>query len=162
MLAEIGLVSTLLAFAAALYAIPAGWLAGLRHNNRLLYSARNAALATLPLLVLACVVLLVALLEGHYQINYVRNTTDPQTPVFYRLTALWGAQEGSLLFWSMLMSAFAAGALVLNWRSERRLMPYVISYSMAILVFFCSWCCSSKIPSSACGCNPTAAAASRS
>src|ERR1041385_1095059 len=34
------------------------------------------------------------------------------------------------------MSLYAAGALVLNWRSHRRLMPYVIAYTMAVLAFF--------------------------
>lgn len=136
MLAEIGLTTTFLAFTACLYAVIAAVIAGRRHNAHLLASARNAALATFPLLLAACVVLLIALLSGEYQINYVRATTDPQTPMFYRFTALWGSQEGSLLFWSLLMSLFAAGALIINWHNERRLMPYVIAYTMATLAFF--------------------------
>lgn len=34
------------------------------------------------------------------------------------------------------MSAFAAAAVVLNWRSQRRLMPYAICYMMATVAFF--------------------------
>ena len=34
------------------------------------------------------------------------------------------------------MSAFAAAAISLNWRTHRRLMPYVIAYTMAVLAFF--------------------------
>ena len=75
-------------------------------------------------------------MNGEYQINYVRATTDPQTPDFYRFTALWGSQEGSLLFWSLLMSLFITVAMIVNWRRERRLMPYVIAYSSATLAFF--------------------------
>jgi len=62
-------------------------------------------------------------------------TTD-NTPAFYLVTGLWGSQAGSLLFWSWLMSGFAAAALLLNWRTERRLMPYVIAVTMATLGFF--------------------------
>lgn len=136
MLAEIGITSTFLALAAALYAVVTSTIGGRTHSERLVLSARNAALATFPLLLLACAVLLIALISGDFQINYVRATTDPQTPLFYRITALWGSQAGSLLFWSLLMSLFSVSALIFNWHSERRLMPYVIAYLMAVLAFF--------------------------
>lgn len=136
MLAEIGLITTLLVFALTIYATAAAAYGGYVHSDRLLVTARNAAIATFPLLLIACIVLLAGLLGEHYQINYVRATTDPQTPVFYRFTALWGSQQGSLLFWSMLMSLFAAAAIMIHWRSERRMMPGVIAYTMMTLAFF--------------------------
>ena len=80
--------------------------------------------------------LVIALMTEEYQISYVYEVTDPQTPPLYRFTALWGSQRGSLLFWSLLMSLFSFGAVGLSWRSERRLMPYAIAYMMATLAFF--------------------------
>lgn len=136
MLAEIGLVTTFLAFIAALYSIGASLYAGRIHSERLLVSARNAALLTFPLLLIASLALVLALIQGDYQMSYVWSVSNPTTPLFYRITALWGSQKGSLLFWSLLMSLFAFGALLLNWRSHRRLMPYVIAYTMAVLAFF--------------------------
>lgn len=136
MLAEVGLVSTFLAFLAALYAVVTATLGARGHNDRLVLSARNAALTTFPLLLIAVVMLLIALVNEQYQISYVWSVTDPQTPAFYRVTALWGAQEGSILFWAFTMSLFAFGAISLNWRSDRRLMPGVIAYTMAVLAFF--------------------------
>ncbi|GAB4521284.1 MAG: heme lyase CcmF/NrfE family subunit [Anaerolineae bacterium] len=136
MLAEIGLTSTVLAFLACLYAIPTALYGGRAHSERWLNSARNAALAAFPLITIACGVLLVALLTEQYHINYVRHTTDPNTPMFYRFTALWGSQEGSLLFWSWVMVLFTTATLIINWKRERRLMPYVIAFSMATLAFF--------------------------
>jgi cytochrome c-type biogenesis protein CcmF len=136
MLAEIGFIATCLAFVAALYAIVAALYGERTGADHLVSSARNAALATFPLLLTASVALVIALLTQQYQMSYVRSVTDPGTPPFFRFTALWGSQAGSILFWSVLMSAFAAGALLLNWRSQRRLMPYVIAYTMATLGFF--------------------------
>ncbi len=136
MLAEIGFIATSLAFVAALYAIVAALYGARTGADHLVASARNAALATFPLLLTASAMLVVALLTQQYQMAYVRTVTDPDTPPFFRFTALWGSQAGSILFWSLLMSAFAAGALLLNWRSQRRLMPYVIAYTMATLGFF--------------------------
>lgn len=136
MLAEIGYIALILSFGACLFAIPASIYGGRTHAERWLVSARNAAIATFPLLFIANGVLLIALMTGEYQINYVRSTTDPQTPDFYRFTALWGSQEGSLLFWCLIMALFIMLAMVVNWRRERRLMPYVITYSAATLAFF--------------------------
>lgn len=136
MLAEIGLITTFLALIAALYSIGASLYAGRVHSERLLVSARNAALLTFPLLLTASLALVLALIRGDYQMSYVWSVSNPSTPLFFRITALWGSQKGSLLFWSLLMSLFAFGALLLNWRSHRRLMPYVIAYTMAVLAFF--------------------------
>src|SRR5690606_1193410 len=136
MLAEIGLASVLLAFAAALYAIGASVYGARRHSERLVLSARNAALLTFPLLLVASASLLAALLSEQYQIAYVWQVTNPTTPDFFRFTALWGSQQGSLLFWCLIMSGFSFAAIALNWRSNRRLMPYVIAYTMATLAFF--------------------------
>jgi cytochrome c-type biogenesis protein CcmF len=136
MLAEIGIAAIFLAFIATLYAIVASTYGGYKQSDVWVLSARNAALSAFPLLLIATACLLIALLNQHYQINYVRSTTDPFTPTFYRITALWGSQQGSLLFWSLLMSLFASAALLINWKRERRLMPYVIGYTMAVLAFF--------------------------
>ena len=136
MLAEIGLTATVLAFAAALFATAAAVFGARMQHNRLIISARNAALMTFPLLLVSTGALLVGLMTQQYQISYVWSVTDPATPDFYRFTALWGSQQGSLLFWSLLMSLFSAAALALNWRSHRSLMPYVTAYTMATLAFF--------------------------
>ncbi|MBI5668813.1 MAG: heme lyase CcmF/NrfE family subunit [Chloroflexi bacterium] len=136
MLAEIGFVSTFLAFVASIYAIIAAVYGGRQHSERLVASARNAALLTFPLLLVATGALVIALIRGEYQMSYVWSVSDPNTQLFYRITALWGSQKGSILFWCFLMSLFAVGALVLNWRTHRRLMPYVIAYTMATLAFF--------------------------
>ena len=136
MLAEIGLAALVLAFLSAIYAVFAS-LGGARvRSERLWDSGRRAALLTFPTLLVAAGTLVIALMTEAYQLTYVYEVTDPQTPPFYRFTALWGSQRGSLLFWSLLMSAFTFGAIGLNWRSERRLMPYATACMMATLAFF--------------------------
>ena len=136
MLAELGLIGMTLAFAASIYAVAASLYGARKHSEQIIVSARNAALLSFPLLLVASLSLLIALLTQQYQIAYVWQTSDPNTPMFYRFTALWGSQQGSLLFWSLLMSGFAAAAITLNWKSNHRLMPHVIAYTMATLAFF--------------------------
>ena len=139
MLAEVGLASLTLALLLALYGGSACLLsrrAGSEASEALLCSGRNAALLTFPATLLAAAALVLALMSEQYQISYVWSVTDPQTPAIYRFTAFWGSQRGSLLFWSLLLSLFIFGAISLNWRAERRLMPYAIATMMATLAFF--------------------------
>jgi cytochrome c-type biogenesis protein CcmF len=142
MLAEIGLAATLFAFFAALYAIFAS-VYGERFARKeaMVISGRNAVYVNFVLITIAVVALQVALMTQEYQITYVWQVSSPDMPDFYRFTALWGSQEGSLLFWSFLMSGFAAAATFLNWRSHRRLMPYAIAYMMATVAFFIGMSC---------------------
>ncbi len=137
MLAEIGLISTLFAFIAALYAIVAS-VYGERfaHSRALVTSGRNAVYLNFVLMTVSVISLQIALMTQQYQISYVWSVSSPSMPDFFRFTALWGSQAGSILFWSFLMSAFTAGATFLNWKSQRRLMPYAIAYMMAVVAFF--------------------------
>lgn len=137
MLAEIGLVAMVLAFLVALYAIFAS-VYGERfaRSEALVVSGRNAVYLNFILLSIAVLCLLVALMTQQYQVSYVWSVSSPDMPDFFRFTALWGSQSGSLLFFTFLMSAFTAAATFLNWKSQRRLMPYAIAYMMACVAFF--------------------------
>ncbi len=136
MIAEVGIITTGLAFLAAVYALVAALAGAHLRRDRWVVSARNAALMTFPLLSVANLLLIYAMLNHEFNIAYVWQTSSRDTPSFYLITGLWGSQAGSLLFWSWLMSGFAFAALLLNWQSERRLMPYVIVVTMATLGFF--------------------------
>ena len=142
MLAEIGLAATLFAFFAALYAIFASvYGERVARSEAMVLSGRNAVYVTFALITTAVVALQVALMSQEYQLTYVWQVSSPDMPDFYRFTALWGSQAGSLLFWSFLMSGFTAAATFLNWRSQRRLMPYAIGYMMATVAFFIGMSC---------------------
>ena len=139
MLAEVGLASLTIALALAVYALVFSLLGARNNSDSLMRSGRNAALLTCPALLLASLALVAALMTEQYQISYVYEVTDPNTPTIYRLTALWGAQRGSLLFWSLLMSLFIFVAIWRNWRDAsqaRALMPYAVVFMMATLAFF--------------------------
>src|SRR5260221_5710658 len=136
MLAELGIVATAIALVAALFAAAASAYGVVNRQDRWVLSARNATLLTWPLLTIACVALIAAQITGEFNIAYVWSTTNISEPVFYKITALWGGQPGSLTFWAWVMSTFTGAAIVLNWRSERRLMPWVLTFTMLTLGFF--------------------------
>ncbi len=136
MLAELGIITTGLALLCAIFALVASLYGAVNHRERWVRAARNAALLTWPLLTTACIAIVAAQLTGEFNIAYIYNTTNTTEPLFYKATALWGGQPGSLLFWSWMLSTFTAAAVLINWKRERRLIPWVITFTMGVLAFF--------------------------
>ena len=134
--AQLGVYLLLLALLAALYALIASFVGGRKEHDALVESARNAMMLTWPLLTMAALLLIRLLVSGDFNTEFVWSVTDRAMPTYLKVTALWGGQAGSLVFWSWLMSTFTAGAMLRNWQRERDLMPYVITASAATLAFF--------------------------
>ena len=57
-------------------------------------------------------------------------------PLLYKFAAWWGGQEGSLLFWSWLLSTYSAVVVFTNRRKHRDMMPYVVGVLMFVQTFF--------------------------
>jgi cytochrome c-type biogenesis protein CcmF len=132
-LGRAALVATLLL---ALYAVVAGGIAARTRRRRLAASAQNALLLTLPTTGIALVILLAAFVRNDYTFTYVSQLTSDQLPLRYTLAALWGGQEGSLLFWLFLLTVYSAVAVVLNRRSSRDLTVWVTPILAGVMVFF--------------------------
>jgi cytochrome c-type biogenesis protein CcmF len=125
-----------LALLTALYAAVASVVGARRGSTALIQSARNAAIAVWPVITLAVLVLILLLVRGDFNVAYAWSVTSLAMPTYLKVTALWGSQAGSLLFWSWLMSTFTAASMLRNWKRDRALMPYVIFASTATLAFF--------------------------
>lgn len=78
----------------------------------LLVLARPAAQLQALLLLLACASLVHAFVVGDYSVAYVAAHANSRLPLLYRIAALWGGHEGSLLLWALLLSGGAALAAV--------------------------------------------------
>ena len=136
MIADIGFLTLLLAFICAVYAVVAAIYGARKKDDRWVKSARNGLIATFPLLLLASGLIITALVTGDFSIAYVSQVSSRGMPTYLKVTALWGGQAGSLLFWNLLLSAFTAAAMLSKWREQKELMPYVIIVSGMTQVFF--------------------------
>jgi cytochrome c-type biogenesis protein CcmF len=133
---HIGYAVITLALALAIYAAIVALIGARRQMPELILSARNAAFGVAGFVTLAVVILEFLLITRHYQTKYVYETSNAAAPLFFRMTALWGSQAGSLLFWSWLMSIFAALVLLKKWDTMRAMMPYVVAVTQFNLAFF--------------------------
>lgn len=90
-------------------------------------------------LLLASASLLHALFWQDYSVEYVASYTDAILPLFYRLTAFWAGQPGSLLFWAL--SAALCSCIFALTRAHAMLSPrtrlWYEAFNCIVLAFFC-------------------------
>src|SRR5437016_4156369 len=125
-----------LALGLYVYAALAGSWAAARGSQRLQRSARHALLAALPAVATAAGVLVTAFLRHDFSLVYVAQHSSLALPLAYRVSALWGGQEGSLLLWLAILAAVSFGAVVLNRRLLERALPWAVPVLAAISSFF--------------------------
>jgi cytochrome c-type biogenesis protein CcmF len=65
---------------------------------------RTAAYGQFTFLLVAFVCLAVSFVNNDFSVVYVANNSNTALPVPYRIAAVWGAHEGSLLLWSLVLS----------------------------------------------------------
>jgi cytochrome c-type biogenesis protein CcmF len=131
----VGSVALLLALLAASYAFVIGIVAIIGRRPLLTRAARWAGIAIFPTISLAIASLLYLLFTDNFSMAYVAEHSDRALPLVYKLAALWAGQQGSLLFWSWLLSIFAFVALVANRKKHADLMP-TVGVTLAGVQFF--------------------------
>ncbi len=139
MLVEIGLIALIIAGLATLYALAAAFVGARRGQASgalLVENARNAALVVFALLTVSSLIIVYLLVTGDFSARYVWEVSSRAMSPFLRVTALWGGQSGSMLFWTWLMSGFIAALLARPWRENRELLPWVIVVTAGTLLFF--------------------------
>ncbi len=131
-----GSFALLLALLAAVYAFVAGIVGIVTRRTVLTKSARNAGMAVFGLVTLAVASLEYFFFTDNFTMAYVAEHSNRALPLFYKFAALWSGQEGSLLFWSWLLSIYAFSALFLNRKKHPELMPYVGVVLAGVQTFF--------------------------
>jgi len=133
---ELGRLAICLGLLLALYAVVAALWGARTRRPAAVRSAEHAVYAVFGLVVVAAGLLLRALLLHDFNLEYVAAYSSSTLPVSYTVAALWGGQKGSLLFWALLLTLFAAIVHVQNRERNRQLMPYVTATLMATASFF--------------------------
>jgi cytochrome c-type biogenesis protein CcmF len=133
---NLGSLAILLAFCVAMYAVVASVLGGVRHKPFLVVSGQRAVYSVWVLITVASGILVYSLMTGDFRFAYVAEHSNRSMPILYKFAAWWGGQEGSLLFWSWLLSTYAAVVAFTNRRKHRDMMPYVVAVLATVQTFF--------------------------
>jgi cytochrome c-type biogenesis protein CcmF len=136
--ALLGSFALLFALACSAYSFVAGVIAVVNKMALTLplgATARRAGIASFAVVFLAAVVLVVAAFQDDFSIAYIFHHSNRDLPAPYKFATLWSGQEGSLLFWALLLSAYGL-VLRLRYKTDVRLFAHASVIIAAVQVFF--------------------------
>ena len=133
---QVGSVSLIASLAFAAFALVAGAVGGKLRSTRITRAAERATLGFFLMVTLAVVAIEYMILTNDFHNAYVAEHSNRDLFTFYKVAALWAGQEGSLLFWTWLLSIYSALVVWQNRNKNRQLMPYVVSVLMGVGTFF--------------------------
>ncbi len=104
MIPELGHFALILAFVVALIQGVVPLIGAQRGDATLMRIARPAARLQFALVLLSFLALAAAFVGNDFSVLYVASHSNTLLPVYYRITAVWGSHEGSLLLWGLMLS----------------------------------------------------------
>ncbi len=114
MIPELGHFALILAFCVALVQAVLPLVGASRNQPALMAVARPAAQGQFVFVLLSFLALTVAFVQSDFSVAYVANHSNTDTPVAYKITAVWGSHEGSLLLWGLILSLWTVAVTVFS------------------------------------------------
>ena len=138
-MAQIGSFALLLALALSIYSFGVGIVAlffqGDPSWERLGETARRAGIVVFGGVLLAAIALVVSAFRDDFTIAYIFHHSNRDLPAPYKFATLWSGQEGSLLFWSLLLAGYGF-VLRLRYKTDPRLFAYASVVLAGVQIFF--------------------------
>ena len=135
-MATFGNFCLLLSLCLSVFAFLASMLGAWQRQERVQRSAERAVYAATASIALAFFSLLYLLLANDFSTSHVADTSSRDLPVFYKIAAIWGAHDGSMLLWVFFTALFCAVVVYQNRLRYRDMMPYVLAVLTFNLSFF--------------------------
>jgi cytochrome c-type biogenesis protein CcmF len=120
----------------AAWAATVSFAGGAQGRADLVRSGERAVYATFGFTLVASLGLWTALFTHDFSIKFVASYTSANLPTVYLFTAFWAGQAGSMLFWALILTAYAAVAVFTNRHRNRALMPWVTGTLAVCALFF--------------------------
>lgn len=105
--ALIGTIGMIFGFLAVVWGLGLLGVAFLKSDFRFVESVKRAIMASFVMSTLPTVALGIAFLQNDFQIEYVVTHSNLTMPWYYKLSGIWGGQEGSLLFWLFILAGYS-------------------------------------------------------
>ncbi|WJG25285.1 heme lyase CcmF/NrfE family subunit [Vibrio furnissii] len=136
MIAEIGHFALILSLALAVLLSVLPLVGASKNNHVLMNAARPLSIGMFLMLALSFGILLWAFYTNDFTLQYVASNSNSQLPWYYRLTAVWGAHEGSLLLWVLIQAAWTLAVATLSRGMPQESVARVLAVMGLISVGF--------------------------
>jgi cytochrome c-type biogenesis protein CcmF len=110
-------------------------------TGRLLWmnSARPLAAGMFIFTLVSFLVLVYAFLQDDFTVKYVAGHSNTLLPVFYKVTAVWGGHEGSVLLWALVLAGWTVAVALFSSELPLRMLAWVLSVMGGISAGFLSF-----------------------
>ena len=98
--------------------------------------ARPAAIAQFVFLLISFLCLIYAFVVSDFSVKYVASNSNTALPTIYKVSAVWGAHEGSLLLWALTLSIWTAAVGVFSKSIPQEVIARVLSVMGIISIGF--------------------------
>ncbi|MEE1540355.1 MAG: heme lyase CcmF/NrfE family subunit, partial [Arenicellales bacterium] len=136
MIPEIGHFALILALALAVAQGVVPLLGDWSGNSKLIAVARPAAYGQFLFIVIAFGILIYAFISGDFSVKYVASNSNTQLPIIYRVSAVWGAHEGSLLLWTLFLSGWTVAVALFSRSLPDQMAARVIAIMGLVSIGF--------------------------
>lgn len=133
----------LTAFAVALYVVAAGWYGASTGRREWSVSARRGMYVIAALAIASFITLEIAYVTSDFSFSLVSLNSSTTTPLFYKLTAVWSSQAGSMLLWVTVLGILSGIVLRLTRDTHREVGAWatvilggIASFFLTLMVFF--------------------------
>ncbi|MEP7348233.1 MAG: heme lyase CcmF/NrfE family subunit, partial [Gemmatimonadaceae bacterium] len=132
----VGLDALIVALGAAIFGAIALGVGARRKRSDLLSAGYSALFTTAALVTIAALAMIYALVTHDFSVGYVAQVGSRQTPLFFTVISLWGALEGSILLWAVVLLLYAAAVIYQTRGRDGTMVPYAGMTLLLIGIFF--------------------------
>src|SRR5215467_977420 len=136
MIPELGYAATVAALVLAVYGAAASAVGAIIQQPGLRRSSERAAIGVFALVTCCMLLLIYAFLTFDFSVGSVSFNTNRGTPFYYRITALWGALEGSIILWTWMLGLYTLIVVARYRRRQPEFYPWVLAVMLGIAAFF--------------------------
>jgi len=135
-LALIGQILLYLAFIILIFSIIYSVLAIKKKSIKYINISKYLIISSSFLIWTSTISLVYAFVTNDYTIKFVAHYSDSTTGFWYKVSALWAGQSGSLLFWTAILALFIIIMLFTYPKKENIMIPHILWFLGLSLLFF--------------------------
>ncbi len=136
MIPELGHFALIMALAMAIIQTIFPIMGAANGNQAWIALARPTARLQFLFISISFAILVYSFLTNDFSVAYVANNSNSMLPAWYRFSAVWGAHEGSLLLWSLILSFWTTAVTYFSRRLPDYFLARVISVMGSVSVGF--------------------------
>jgi cytochrome c-type biogenesis protein CcmF len=133
---SLGHFALFLAWTSSLLGFFTGIYSGKREKRSWFYATRNLTIAVGVFTGIATVALAILFVSNDYTNQYVWQFSNRTMPTIYKISAIWGGMDGSMLLWACILSLSGAIVGYSSAHGPRLLMPWVLAIVNSSSLFF--------------------------